>query len=143
MGDRRQADEFYKAAIAAHGDASNPDHLKLSYGLFGSACMADPTWPEAFYQAGNNNSDLGILPAAIACWRRALECEPDTQLRARVLVNLAWRLGNLARLDEAIELCEEAVRLDSNLHLGWVNLSCLYQVAPRRDDMLRCARLGY
>lgn len=76
MGDRTQAISFYNAAVKAHNDGPsvNPDHLQVSYNLFASAVLADPTWAEAWYQLGNNNSDLNLLPASIACYRRVLEC---------------------------------------------------------------------
>lgn len=148
MGDRKSAVDFYNQAISAHGDKDNPDRLKLSYALFSSACMVDSTWPDSYYQAGNNNSDIGgtlihVLPAAIACWRRALENNPDPSMRAKLYANLGWRLHNTARTAEALTCLEEAVKLDPNLHLAWVSLSCLYQTLGQRDDMVRAAKMGY
>ncbi len=143
MGDRVQAQNFYNQAISAYKDNDNPDRLKLAYGLFSSACMVDPTWPESYYQSGNNNSDLNVLPAAIACWRRALECEPDQLLRAKLLANSGWRLHNLGQLGESQAVLEEAVRLDPNLHLAWVCLSCLYQTLAQRTKMVDAAKIGY
>lgn len=143
MGDRKSATDFYNQAVKAYHDKDNPDRLKLSYGLFTSACMVDPTWPDAFYQAGNNNSDLGVLPSAVACWRRAIECEPDRATRGKVLANMGWRLQNLGKLDEALECLHAAVKLDPNLHLAWVTLSCLQQILANHDEMVEAAKMGY
>ena len=143
MGDRTAAIDFYNAAVKAASDNSNPEHLKLSYQLHASAAMADPTWADAIYQCGNINSDLGKLPAAIACWRRGIEIEPEKMLKARLLCNMGWRLHNTGKIEEGIAALEAGVALDPNLHLGWVSLSCAYQSLNRRADMVRTARLGY
>ena len=93
---------------------------------------ADPTWATAAYQAGNNASDLGMLPAAIACWRRALECEmPDVNdvhqeaSRAKVLCNLGWRLESVGQTMDALEVTLEATTLDPKLAFAWLNLSII------------------
>ena len=149
MGDRAVAVQFYNQALSAFNDKDNPDRLKLAYGLFSSACMIDPTWHESFYQAGNNNSDIAatlgthILPSAIACWRRALECEPEPKQRAPILANMGWRLQNLGRFDEGLACLEEAVRLDPNLALAWMTLSCTHQALANREEMVRAAKIAY
>lgn len=151
MGDRQTAVNFYNQALSAFNDKSNPDHLKLAYGLFSSSCIADPTWAESHYQCGNNNSDLAsslaqpqaVLSSAIACWRRALECNPEPSLRAKIMSNIGWRLHNIGQTAEALEFLEGATKLDPNLHLAWVSLSCLYQSLGRRSDMVRAAKLAY
>ena len=84
---------------------------------------ADPEWATACYQAGNNASDLNHFHAAIACWRRALECEmPDITpmesqdaSRAKVLCNLGWRLESLGATEEALKITLEACRVDPAL----------------------------
>ena len=143
MGDRQQAKQLYDAGLAAARDTSNPDHLKIAYKMFADACMADPTWDESHYQAGNNNSDLQALHASVACWRRALECETVPANKAKIMVNMGWRLHNLNCFPEALTFAEEAVRLDPNLHLGWVNLSTIHQTLNQPVEAARCARMGY
>ena len=133
MGDRATAVQFFNNAVASANDRTHPEYLQHSFQMFVSAVNADPTWADANYQAGNNGSDLGHLHAAVACWRRALECEmPDTgnsadtsAARAKVLCNLGWRLESLGQTREALEFTEHAVRLDPDLAFAWLNLSII------------------
>jgi hypothetical protein len=143
MGDRTTAANFFNQAVTAINDHGNPDRLKLGYQLFSSACMADPTWSEGWYQAGNNNSDLGLEQAAIACWRRALQCEISCALEARTLCNLAWRLHTQGFQHEALLVAKHAAELDGNLAMNWVNLSCIYQVLHQHTEMVQAAELAY
>ena len=64
MGNRKFAQDFFNQAVSAVNDANNPTRLNHAYQLFSSACLADPTWGEAWYWSGNNNNDLGLFPAA-------------------------------------------------------------------------------
>src|ERR1700678_353193 len=90
MGNREFAQKLMQQAVQAATDKSKPSHLTTAYQLFASACVADPTWGEAFYQYANNNFDLKQLPAAVAGYRRALQCDIDLDMRAKALLNLGW-----------------------------------------------------
>ena len=133
MGDRATAEQFFNNAVETVNDKSRPQYLQHAFQMFSSAMQADPTFATASYQCGNNGSDLGHLHAAIACWRRTLECEmPDIlpqdstdAARAKVLCNLGWRLETLGRTMEALDFCEQSVKLDPNLAFGWLNLSII------------------
>ncbi len=88
MGDRHAAVNFYNAAIQViqgKEHAQSPTH---AYQLFSSACLVDPTFWEAHYQAGNNASDLENKEAAVALYRRALACETTDEQRCRTCTNL-------------------------------------------------------
>lgn len=124
---------FNQAAIAAN-DMNNPQRLIHAYHLFCSACSHDETWWESFFQTGNVNSDMNYLHAAVACWRRALECEMTQEQRAKVLTNMAWRLHSVGLTGEALRYAEEAKKLDIKLPYLWVNLACIYQILDRGDD---------
>lgn len=112
---------------------------------------ADPTFATAAYQCGNNGSDLGHLHAAIACWRRALECEmPDTgpqndtnAARAKVLCNLGWRLESLGQTLEALDVSQQATKLDPNLAFAWLNLSIIQGRLGFTEQAVKSARLAY
>lgn len=132
MGDRKTAEQFFNNGVSAANDRSKPEYLQHAFQMFCSAMYADPTWATASYQAGNNASDLGMLPAAIACWRRALECEMPAVTdvhqeasRAKVLCNLGWRLESVGQTLEALEVTLEATTLDPKLAFAWLNLSII------------------
>lgn len=131
MGDRATALQFFNQAAETVNDKSKPEYLQHGFQLFSSAVYADPTFATGFYQAGNNGSDLQHLHAAVACWRRALECEmPDIlpaettdASRAKVLANLGWRLESIGHTAEALKVTQEAAALDPNLAFAWLNMS--------------------
>ena len=133
MGDRATAEQFFNNAVSTVNDRSRPEYLQHAFQMFCSASYADPNWADAHYQTGNNGSDLGHLHAAVACWRRALECEmPDTApqdstnaARAKVLCNIGWRLETLGQTMDALAATQESVRFDPNLSFGWLNLSII------------------
>lgn len=143
MGDHETAVKFFNAAIDAVKDNSNPQHLTVAYQLFSSACLVDPLWHEAHYQAGNNNSDLGKIEAAVANWYNALNCEADPKERAKTLVNIGWRLHTLGRVNEAREYTLQGIELDPELHLGWLNLSLIHGALCNKKEMVEAAEKAY
>lgn len=150
MGDRATAIQFYNNGAAAASDRSAPEYLQHAYQMFCSACYADPTFATALYQAGNNSSDLGHHPAAIACWRRALECEmPDTgdvgsdAARAKVLCNLGWRLESTGKTLEALEASVAATELDPKLSFAWLNLSIIQGRLGFTEKSVQSARRAF
>ena len=143
MGDRSAAINFYNTAVASANDKTYPENLSHSYQLFVSSCYADPTFGVAFYQTGNNNSELGHLPAAIACWRRALQCEMTDLEKAKVLSNLSWRLHTTGEIDEAVPLAFEATRLDPTLSHAWLNLALLHETMDDSEKAVEFARKAF
>ena len=151
MGDRKTAELLYNNGVTSANDRSAPEYLQHAYQQFCSAMYADPTFAMAAYQAGNNASDLMHLPAAIACWRRALECEmPDTApqnntdvARAKVLCNIGWRLESIGETMEALSFAEKAVKLDPNLSFSWLNLSIIQTRLGRLVEAVASARKAF
>lgn len=131
MGNRQQAELFFNNAVATVNDRSRPEYLQHAFQMFASAMNVDPTFADAAYQAGNACSDLLQLPAAVACWRRALECEMPDRVpkestavsRAKVLTNLGWRLECLGQTEHADVLLGHALLLDPELSFAWLNRS--------------------
>jgi hypothetical protein len=140
MGDRRQAQIFFNTAIVAVNEASNPQRFTHGYQLFSSAALTDPTWWEGLFQAGNNCSDLEHKEAAVACYRRALQCQPEGQDLGKVYTNLGWKLHQLGRTEEALHWSRKAVELVANEPYAWVNLSCIHQILNNTREGLRCAQ---
>src|SRR5690349_14778252 len=114
MSDRAHAIALYNQGVEA-ATANYPNALQHAYRCFWSACYADPTWWNAFYQAGNNNADQKLKLAAIACYRRALECNDPEADRGRILSNMAWQLEEIGEIDEALLCAQEAISIDPNL----------------------------
>ena len=151
MGDRATAIQFYNTGVTSASDRSKPEFLQHAFQQFSSAMYMDPTFATAAYQCGNNGSDLGHLSAAIACWRRALECEmPDTApqdntdaSRAKVLCNLGWRLESIGKTLEALDVSQEAVSLDPELSFAWLNLSIIQGRLGLTDLAVTSARKAF
>lgn len=143
MVDHESAVRFYNQAVSAVADKTNPNHLQIAYSLFSSACMADPTWGQAFYQSGNNHSDMALVPAAIASWRRALDCEMPDQDRAKILVNLGWRLHSMGQTQASYEASHQAIDLDPTLSLAYLNLSLVYGIMGQPSTSVEYARKAF
>ena len=143
MGDRRHAIELLNAGIASVTDKSNPQHLTHAYQCMASACLVDPTYVDALYQVGNVTSDLNLLHASIACWRRALQSDPTDEQRVNILTNLSWRCLTTGRVDEALDYGLQAVALDPKMAYAWVNLAQVYQIFDNSAEAAACARKAY
>jgi len=151
VGDRKTAELLFNQAVTSANDRSKPEYLQHAYQLFCSAVYTDPTWATALYQAGNNASDLNHYPAALACWRRALECEmPDTgeqnateAARGKVMCNLGWRLESIGETMEALEWSERAVKVDPELSFAWLNLSIVQTRLGRLEEAVKSARRAH
>lgn len=153
MGNRKVATDFYNQAVSAVNDVNNPTRLNHAYQLFSSACLTDPTWGEAWYQAGNNNNDLAsvnappvqdnLYRAAVACWREALNGATDKTLRAKIMCNLSWRLHGFGRVDEAYEFAAQSVELDPSLDAPWINLSVIHTTLDQPATAVECAKKAF
>ncbi len=148
MGDRKAAIDFYNKAVANVNDKNNPTHMQQAYSLFSSACHVDPTWAQGFYTSGNNNGDQNYFHSAIACYRRALECNPDDKLKAQILTNLGWRLHCIGKFEEALVYSHRAAELGSLLgdhdhSSAYINLSCIYGILFQQDKSIEYARKAY
>ena len=151
MGDRVTATQFFNNGAQSANDKTHPEYLQHAYQQFCSAVYADPTWATALYQAGNNASDLKHYHAAVACWRRALECEmPDVNdhsitdaARAKVLCNLGWRLETVGQTREALKCSLEATALDPKLAFAWLNLSIVQGRLGATQESANSARKAF
>lgn len=121
MGNRTSAVDFYNQAVVSANDKSQPVHLQHAYQLMSSAVFADQTFGQGWYGLGNANFDLKMMDAAIAAFRRALQCELEPDMKARALVNMGWALHGSGRVDEATQAINDALVIDKNLAVGWIN----------------------
>lgn len=144
MNARASAQQMFDAGMQALANKDKyPAALPHAYKCFSAACFADPTWQTAFYQAGNNNIDLKMVHAAIAAYRRALECEGDLLERAKVLCNLGWQFQAIGESDEALRVSHEAVKLDPSLSQAYLNLSVINRDIGNEKESLRWARKAF
>lgn len=143
MGDRAAAVAMFNAAVTAANDRSQPSHLERSYQLFGSACVADPTYGQAYYQMGNNNADLKRIHAAIASWRVALTCDITPDERGKTLTNLGWFLYTIGEVDEALQVSLEATQLIPDGYQAYNNLSVIYGLLDDDQKSIAAAEKAF
>ena len=143
MGDRETAIKFYNQAVLAINDHSSTVNPTTAYQLFASACHADPTYWQAHYQYANNNSDLNMLYASIAGYRRALQCDCTDLERAKILCNLGWRLYTIGALDEAYDCSIKSADFDPSNPAVWTNLSHIHGILDQPQTAVECARKAY
>lgn len=148
MGNRQAALDMFNQAVTVVNAQSLPNYQQHAYKLFASSCMADPTFPEAYFQSGNNNGDLLLLHSAVACYRRALECNPPPSLRASILCNLGWQLHSTKQTEEALAVSLQALELAAIhnkdvLSPVYINLSCIHGLSKRLDNAEHYARHAF
>ena len=139
MGNRIQALGLYNAGYKATQDRSYADWGTHAYGMFQSACLTDPTFGQAWAANGNNNGDLNRLNAAIACFRRALRGDLDTDGQIKVMSNLSWRLFQVGEFEESLAVAQKAVELGPTYPYPWVNLSVAHGAFGERVAALKAA----
>lgn len=136
MSDRRaQAVNLFNQGVmrAQEGDKA------FAYKLLNSAADIDPTFHEAWFQVGNANGDMKLLHGAIACFRRAIEIDPQP----KYMVNLGHRLYHAGKNDEARKWTERAVELDPTLAFGWTNLSLIEATDGNNKKSLSLAKKAF
>jgi tetratricopeptide (TPR) repeat protein len=144
MGDRSTAVQLYNSAVMSVNDKTNPKGLNNGYQLFVSACYADPTFWQPFYQCGNNNNDLNLVESAVACFRRGIEAGGANQHEtAKLMTNLGWALHRLGQEPEALEWCQKAVDLDASLAYAWMNMSLIHGTLGHSVASVACADKAY
>lgn len=143
MGDRAAAIAMYNTAVTAANDRSRASHLERAYQLFSSASLIDPTYNMAHYQMGCANSDMNRYPAAIASWRRALQCTNSTQELVHTLTNMGWFSHVNGDDDEAESLLDQAVELDPKAAAAWCNLSVVAGRMDQSERSVRCAEKAF
>src|SRR5258708_25892642 len=122
MGDRANATKLLIKAEEAANDKSRQTNIDHAYQLYASACYADPTMGQAFYANGNNAVDLDRPHAAVAMYRRALECEFEPKIRAQCLTNLAWALTKIGGQREAMQHLHAALDIEPTASLPYMHL---------------------
>lgn len=143
MGDRKTAVEFFNQGVTAINDKSNPNNATTAYQLFISSAYADISWWQSFYQAGNNVADHGQHAAAVACYRRALNCELTDADRSKVAANMCDRLHKLGRVTEALFYGTMATRLDPNSIVAWINLAVALGADRQTKEALAAAERAH
>jgi tetratricopeptide (TPR) repeat protein len=133
LGNRDDATKLLTRGEQAAQDKSAPTNQDHAYQLLASAGYADPTWGHAFYVNGCTASDLLRPNAAVALFRRALECELDPEERPRALTNLAWELMKVGGQKEALDHLHKALRLNPKLSLPYMHLSMCHQIFGETD----------
>lgn len=140
---RQAATRFYEQADKVRKDGSDPLNAKRSYELFSAACYADPSWWLTWYQHGNNHNDIKLFHAAVACWRRALQCEIANPIdRAKVLSNFGWGLSQIGEIDAAYTALMEATKIAPQHAAAWTNLSTIQGQLGSPGAAVGSARMG-
>jgi len=139
MGRREEAQKILAKAEEVVREKKFPAALDHGFQLFSSACYADPDYGHAFFSNGNNTHDLGKLHAAVACYRRGLECELTKEEKIKIKTNLAWTLQELGQINEAVTHLHECIELEPKLPLAWMHLGICHSTLGDTETALSCA----
>jgi hypothetical protein len=144
VGDRISAlNCMRQAAECLQNAATNPQAGQLTYQLYQSSVMSDPTFAEGWIAVGDSNMTFHRLQGAVAAYRRALELEVPPERRAKVMVSLGECLRRLGYVDEALALNREARNFDDTLAYAWLNISLCLSTKGQLRESLSAAQRGY
>lgn len=135
MTPREQAIQFYNTALQV--GISDPGH---TYRLFTSSVMVDQTFTEGWAAVSNANGDMGLIDAAVAAARRAVECDPDNPA---LLANLGHRLYRVGKNEEARLWTEKALAVDPDNAWALMNLSIIETTDGNTDKSVLLASRAY
>jgi tetratricopeptide (TPR) repeat protein len=144
--------EVRNQAIHFHNQATHiiKQDTQTAYRLLCSAVTIDPEFADGWYQLGNANADLKLLPAAIAAFNRALSLpngaisgDMTDDLRARCYTNLGHRLYHSGRIDEAYTATKAAIDLDEKQAFAHTNMSMIQSLRAQHDDAIASAVKGF
>jgi tetratricopeptide (TPR) repeat protein len=135
---RNKAIEFHNQSLTSVGH----DRM-LAYRLLCSSVTVDPGLASGWSGLGNALADLHMLPASIAAFRRTLELpignlpgDLTLDLHVKALINLAHRLLNVGRIEEALKVNAKVLQLlesDPDLDpegsaFAWTNMSLIMSI---------------
>jgi tetratricopeptide (TPR) repeat protein len=150
MVDRAAAIRCMQQAAQSRADTANPQSAQLTYQLYQSAVISDPTFAEGWIAVGDANMGYSRLNGSVSAYRRALEL-PDgsgvgdlnPERRAMVKIGLGESLRRLGFVREAMKLNLAAVEEFPHLAYGWLNLSqCMLALGDERGAVA-AAKRGY
>ncbi len=143
MGDRTGATKLLLKGEEAARDRSHASNIDHAYQQLASAIYADSSWGHAAYVNGCTASDLARPHAAVALFRRALECEQTDNERHRTLTNLAWELMKVGGHKEALPLLHEALTLEPKSSLPNMHISMIWQTLGDTEKAVGYAKKCY
>ena len=107
-------------------------HHKASLGLFNSLLKSDPKNVPALYTKGLALNAIRKYHDAAICFEKVLEIKDD----ARACNNLGIALSEMGNTDEALEMYNRALSIDSKYASAMYNKGILYDKMLRLDDAL-------
>jgi tetratricopeptide (TPR) repeat protein len=151
MGDRISALRcMQQAQQCLQNAATDPQAPQLTYQLYQSSVISDPTFAEGWIAVGDSDMGYSRLNGAVAAYRRALEL-PDgnetgdinPERRAKVKVSMGECLRRLGYVEEALELNYEAAHYDQTLAYPWLNISQCLSTLGNMEGSLAAAKSAY
>jgi tetratricopeptide (TPR) repeat protein len=109
---------WYNCGLVYHKMAMSDEALDC----YEEAARLDPTNARTWCNLSSIWFDRGDYIESETMARKALEIRPDYP---RALDNLAATLSAMDRLQEAAEVCQQAIRLQPNLHSAWFKLGVI------------------
>jgi len=148
MGDRKAAIVQFNAA-APYADAARQGKAdwQQAYQFYSSAVMNDDSMMLGWHELGNCLADMQQSAAALAAFRRSIEL-PDGTVpgdigkpeRVKSMVQIAYRLHTLGRIEEADEMIEKALDMDNTIAQAWCVRSLISSIQCRHEDAVVAAQ---
>ena len=150
---RRRAVAFHN-----HGIELVSVDKQMAYRTLCSATAVDPTMAAGWYALGNATSDMQMYSAAVAAFRRCLDCpengnpgDLDPTLRGKALVQYAHRLLNDGRIEESYLATRDAIAYLSEhpdlpideRGFAYTSMSQVLSIMDQPESAIAFARKGF
>lgn len=143
MGDRKAAIVQFNQGSAAADRARAGGDWQQAYQFHSSAVMNDDTMGIGWHDLGNDLADMSHSAAALAAFRRSIEL-PDGQVpgdmnptaRAKSLVQIAYRLYVLGRIEEASGVIDGAIAMSPDIPQAYCVRSLI--LSMQGEHLLAC-----
>lgn len=129
---RIKAIEIFNQGVAVQ--ATDPS---MAYRFYASSVDCDPTFAEGWYQMGCVNSDIKLYQAALVCWKRCIELQPD---HIKAWVNVGQRLYTIGNLGEARKVLNKALEIDHENGYALGNLALVENIEGNMKKSVALAR---
>ncbi len=127
---RAKAQRSYNTGIGYLGR----DEYAQALPYFIEAVVVDPDYPEAWFQIGYCDTELGRYAQAVDAFKRAVKIKPNF---AEAYSNMGNAYSYLDRYQAAIESYRQALRIDPSDAITYKNMGGAYHQLERFEDAIR------
>lgn len=127
--------EFVEALVNKGTMISKLGQTEDAIACYRNAIKLKPDMTAAHWNLGNLLISLGKTDEGISCWQKASESDPE-KFNSQLFHDLATNLGKSGNIEAAIGCYQQAIALNPDYLLAYVNLGTLLQRQEKLEDAI-------